>query len=80
MDTIDEPKLPKLKLGALIVKKESKSSKSSKKHRKSSIDSKDGEPVKVPKIKIRLGPKPESVKEAQSDSTEKSKDDSIDND
>ena len=80
MDTIDEPKLPKLKLGALIVKKESKSSKSSKKHRKSSIDSKDGEPVKVPKIKIRLGPKPESVKEAQSDSAEKSKDDSIDND
>ena len=63
LDNLDQPKLPKLKLGALIVKKESKSSKSSKHHRKSSVDSKEGEPVKVPKLKIRLGPKPESVKE-----------------
>ena len=67
MDNIDPPKLPKLKLGALIVKKESKSSKSSKHHRKSSIDSKDGEPVKVPKLKIRLGPKPESVQKPSSE-------------
>ena len=67
---LDPPKLPKLKLGALIISKEtpklspklhrSKSGKSSKHHRKSSVDSKDGEKVKVPKLTIRLGPKPDS--------------------
>ena len=58
-------------MGALLVnKKESKKSKSSKHHRKSSVDSKDEEIVKVPKLKIRLGPKPESAKAKRPDSSE----------
>jgi hypothetical protein len=51
---IEMPKLPKLKLGALLSRKESRE-KSAKSHRK---DSASEEVVKVPKLKIKLGPKP----------------------
>ena len=43
----DKPKLPKLKLGVLLSRKESKSR-----------PQKDTEEAKVPKLKIKLGPKP----------------------
>ena len=51
MDQPEPPKLPKLKLGAMIA------SKKEKKRRESN----DSEPTatKVPKLKIKLGPKPE---------------------
>jgi len=57
---LEQPKLPKLKLGVLLNlnRKESRSSKPEKAskshHHKSSVSSE----VKVPKLKIKLGPKP----------------------
>ena len=83
---LDPPKLPKLKLGALLISKEpsakspkihkSKKDKSNKKsHRKASVDSKDGEKVKVPKLTIRLGPKPDKSKENAGDVGETKNDD-----
>ena len=72
---LDQPKLIKLKLGNLIKLKSkdkvSKRSKSSKHHRKSSVDSKDGEVAKIPKLTIRLGPKPDSSKQKHSEPSEK---------
>ena len=80
--TFDQPKLPKLKLGNLIKltskDKVSKRSKSSKHHRKSSVDSKDGEVAKIPKLTIRLGPKPDSSKEKHPETSESDKTSKID--
>ncbi|XP_059079070.1 PHD finger protein rhinoceros-like [Tigriopus californicus] len=59
---LPHPKLPKLKIGALLIKRESpkgspKPSKSSKSSKKKSQAEKLV--AKVPKLKIKLGPKPE---------------------
>ena len=51
---LDKPKLPKLKLGALLSRKDAKSH-----HRKDSF-SEEVKPT-VPKLKIKLGPKPPVV-------------------
>ena len=54
MDQPEPPKLPKLKLGAMMASKKEK--------KKSRRESNDSEQTKVPKIKIKLGPKPEAGK------------------
>ncbi len=65
------PRLPKLKLGALLIKKETPKS-SPKLNRKSSVEKESA--VKVPKLKIKFGPKPPSREEKAEDESKKKTD------
>ena len=65
---VEEPKLPKLKLGAMLASK-----KQVEKTRRESNDSVESSAaVKVPKLKIKLGPKPESKPELLEENDSKS--------
>ena len=62
MDQPEPPKLPKLKLGAMMASKKEK-----KKSRRESNDSTAEQTSKVPKLKIKLGPKPDKPKSEPND-------------
>ena len=72
----DMPKLPKLKLGAMLkvskskeVKKDRTSNSSRRRESNDSLESSEAA-TKVPKLKIKLGPKPESKAEVNNDETD----------